>query len=108
VHHFTWAAGATKSGAPPSPQGASMAAQDPMASNHHTPSSSTSRGQQISVTRPLRSACQERQQAKPSNQIQNHGPHPGSRNSEPISSTPRSDGNNKVDWGRSSPTNSKR
>ncbi|KAL6000070.1 hypothetical protein ACLOJK_034748 [Asimina triloba] len=28
-----------------------MAAQDPTASNHHIPASSTSRGQQISVTR---------------------------------------------------------
>ncbi|KAL6002306.1 hypothetical protein ACLOJK_034237 [Asimina triloba] len=50
VHHFTWAAGALKSGAPPSPQGASMAAQDLTASNHHSPASSTSRGQQISVS----------------------------------------------------------
>ncbi|KAL6013422.1 hypothetical protein ACLOJK_003920 [Asimina triloba] len=50
VHHFTWAAEAPKSGAPPSPQGASMAAQDPTASNHHSPASSTSRGQQISVS----------------------------------------------------------
>ncbi|KAL5980372.1 hypothetical protein ACLOJK_028280 [Asimina triloba] len=85
-----------------------MAAQDPTANNHHSLASSMSRGQQISVTRPLRSARQERQQVKPSNQIQNHGPHPGSRYFEPISSTPKSDDSNKVDWGRSSPTNSKR